>query len=427
MFLKRFSLALVICFALLSLFAPRFGPIKIIEVTALLVSYPWERVLSFLLPVAAQDDPASTTRDRWDRSRSSRLWWEPVFAAKRPDGSEFLIGGRVVPPAERSATRISVDMGSDPPVERGDPVVCGKVLVGFVRSVAENGLVEISLLGDSDSRSVAAEVGDTVAGEKIYFPIGGECDAQGNLPIRYPSTRFGLSSGSDVLTSSEHPSAYTRSPIPAGLLLGRVSVERSTRRSMAAQAVVLPALGVKDLRRIAVIVPADRHGAQGYAPVPELQLYTIPVEILLPPGFLREWSFMRLCSGLESGLVEGDFIVAGNYLAGRIAATGLVSSRAEIFLLPGKTTVIARLRSSGAEAIRLRVRARSGGVCSVEAAAALSGLQKGCPLYSPDDPCGGTEFYPLCHVLDPGDGITFTVRCADLSGDDPSFCLGFRR
>jgi hypothetical protein len=64
-----------------------------------------------------------------------------------------------------------------------------------------------------------------VAGEKIYFPIGGESDAQGNLPIRFPSTRFGLSTGSNVSTSSEHGEAYVRSPIPAGLTLGKGHVQ----------------------------------------------------------------------------------------------------------------------------------------------------------------------------------------------------------
>ncbi len=427
MYLKRFSLALVICFALLSLFAPRFGPIKIVEVTALLVSHPWERLLSLLFPKGSPDDLASMTQGPWDRSRSSQLWWEPVFSSTRPAGGDLLIGGRVVPALSRAVTRINVDMGSDPPVRPGDPVVCGEVFVGFVSSIAVTGLVEVSLLGDRESRSVAAEVGDVVAGEKIYFPIGGECDVDGNLPIKFPSTRFGLASGSDVVTSPEHPNAYARSPIPAGLVLGRVSVNRSTRRTLAAQPVVLPAFRVTDLRRIAVLVPADRLEAQGRAPIPELQLYTIPVKTFLPPGFLREWSFLRLFSGLERGLDEGDFVVAGDHLAGRIAATGLLSSRADIFLLPGKTTVIARLRSSGTERNRLRVHHRSRGFCSVEADRALSGLKEGCPLYFPDDPCGGTEFYPLCHVVDPGDGVTFTVRCADLSGDDSSFCLGFRR
>jgi len=296
-----------------------------------------------------------------------------------------------------------------------------------VRAIAESGLVEVSLLGDSDSRSVAAEVGDAVAGEKIYFPLGGACDAVGNLPIKFPSTRFGLTSGSDVFTSSEHPDAYALSPVPAGLVVGRVSVDRSPGAKRTQEPVVLPALRVTDLRRVAVLLPADRPEAAGRAPIPELQLYTIPVSVFVPPGLLKKWTFMRLCAGIETGLDRGDFIVTGDYLAGRIAATGLVSSRAEIFLLPGKTMEIARLKESGTERLRLRVLHRSRGICSVEADRTLGGLEKGCPLYFADDPCGGTEFYPLCHVVDPGDSLTFTVRCADLSGDESSFCLGFRR
>jgi len=427
MFLKRFSLAAVICFALLSLFAPRFGPVRIVEVTTLLLFQPWERLLSFRLLSGEGDDPDSFKKDPWDRSSSSRLWWRAVFETVRLGSDVVLLGGRVIPPSGRNATRIKVDMGSDPPVRRDDPVICGTALVGFVRAVEDDGLVEVSLLGDSDSRSVAAEVGDVVAGEKIYFPIGGGCDDQGNLPIKFPSTRFGLISGSDVSTSSEHKIAYTETPVPVGLDLGKVNVAEPGRSVRKARAVVIPILRVTDLRRVAILLPSDRPGVAECAPVPELKLYTIPIEVLIPPGLLREWSFMRLCTGLESGLEEGDFIVSGDYLAGRIAATGFLSARADILLLPGKIIGVARLTLSGAEGIRLRVLDRAGCVCSVEADKTLSNLERGCPLYFPDEPCAGTEFYPVCHVLDPGDGVSFTVRCADPAGDDSSFCLGFRK
>ena len=239
MILKRFFFAAVIFYALLSLISPHFLPVRIVEVTALLLSRPWESLLASFFNIGAEPEPASYVAEENEKNAVRNQWWRPVLSL--PPGSEDMIvlGGRVRSVLPEGVTRLKLDMGGDPPVRSGDPVVRGNVLVGFVENVLESGLIDVLLLRHRASRVVACEVREGIAGDRRVFARGGECaGSKGQIKLQYPSSRYGLSSDTRVYTSAE----FNGENLPAGLYVGRVSVMTAGRGEPKIRAGVLPAI-----------------------------------------------------------------------------------------------------------------------------------------------------------------------------------------
>jgi hypothetical protein len=439
---KRFVQAAVLCFAVASLFFPHFEPVRTAETTALLLARPWECLLTIFCgsglsrsgELLGKDPQAAASENgRPENGSIRRSWWSTVLDVPAELDGRTALGGRVCSPLSPRTTRLRLDMGTEPPVREGDPVVHGHSLVGFVESVCGDGSVDVLLLGSSKSRVVAAETGDGIAGAKVSFVVGGGFADLGEgteigsgfvedraaILLRFPSSRFGLIDGVMAVTSSR----YNRDGIPAGFLLGRVVIAPVKPGQTRSRAGILPPLTGDRLCRLAVLVPSDRPGVEGRAAVPPLQRRSRKVRLSLPPGFLRPGAFMRVSGGRESGIRDGDLVLSGEFLVGRIKRTGLFLSTAELFLAPGTSLELVCLDSDGPESVRVTTMDRRETACRLRAKPALENLKAGSLLFLPGEPCSGAELHPVCRVADPGDGGVFRVTCGDAIEPENAVCL----
>lgn len=455
---KRIVQAAVLCFAAASLFFPHTEPVRTAETTALLLARPWECLFTFFCgsglshegdppgedQTAAEGARGRSEEDRSENGRSQkdgsrRSWWHPVLNIPGDLEGRTALGGRVCLPLTPRTTRLRLDMGLEPPVREGDPVVHGRSLVGFVESVRDDGSVNVLLLCSSKSRVVAAETGDGIAGAKISFVVGGGFADLGkkadlgktseidggfaengeSIILKFPSSRFGLVDGVKAVTSTK----YNRDGIPAGLLLGHVVVAPVKPGQTRSRAGILPSLIGDQLCRLAVLVPSDRAGVEGRASIPPLQHRSREVRLSLPPGFLRQNALLRVSGGCEAGIRDGDLILSGDYLTGRIKRSGLFISTAELFLVPGSSQDLVRLDINGPESVRVTTIARRGTACRLRAEPPLEDLKAGSLLFLPGDPCSGAEIHPVCRVADPGDGGLFTVTCGAAVEPENAACL----
>ena len=149
----------------------------------------------------------------------------------------------------------------------------------------------------------------------------------------------------------------------------------------------------------------------------------IPVTLSSPPGFLRPGTVLRISAGLEAGISRGNMVVSGGYGVGRITEAGILMARADLLLAPEEKLPLVRLAPGGVESVTVRVEKRSGSLCRLEATARAEGLEKGALLFLQGDAYSGEEFFPICSVLDPGDGRIFTVRCGDVGSGREGFCI----
>jgi hypothetical protein len=265
---------------------------------------------------------------------------------------------------------------------------------------------------------VAAEVREGIAGGRIVFAVGGKGE-EGIIRLLYPSTRFGISEGTRVFTCVD----FNSRDVPPGYYIGRIRLGSSELGKSRAEAGVLPALDGDALSRLCVLVPAERPGVSDHSRVPAAPIRRIPAKLSLPPGFLRPGTVMRVSAGMEKGISRGDLVVSGGYCVGRITATGLLVSSAALFLQPGESWRLVHLASSGPEPVTVEVIKRSGDRCSLAAAKPVENLDPGCLFFLPGDSCSGGELFPVCRVIDPGDGTDFTVQCGNVRAGAEEYCL----
>jgi hypothetical protein len=280
---------------------------------------------------------------------------------------------------------------------------------------------------------VAAETGEGIAGAKIDFVVGGGFADLGestgigggfagegaSILLKFPSSRFGLIDGVKAVTSSK----YNRDGIPPGFLLGRVVVAPVKPGQTRSRAGILPLLTGDRLCRLAVLVPADRAGVEGRLAVPPLRHRSRDVRLSPPPGFLRPGALLRVSGGREAGIRDGDLVLSGEFLAGRVNRTGLFISTAELFLAPGSSLDLVRLGSDGPESVRVTTMSRHGTECRLRAEPALKDLKAGSLLFLPGEPCSGAELHPVCRVADPCAGDLFTVTCGAANESEKAACL----
>jgi|GEM_PF-3470880 len=429
MAIKRILLAAALIYALLSLAAPHLLPIRVIEVSTLVVARPWESLFSIFFgrwsavePAAGSwRDPEAVADDR------SALWWKPVLEPLERLPAQRLLAGRVVHRFGSGRTRLSIAMGPVPPVRPGDPLVYGSSLIGFVARIDPSSTqVEARLLSDRSSRVIAAEIGEGIAGGAIECIVGGATRGAGSaanrtILLEYPSTRFGLSQGARVITSSR----FNPPDIPPGLLLGSLTLRPSDTGEARSRAGVLPPFPSTWLERLAVLVPCEREGVTGRHPVPDLRVARQVVMLARPPGFLSPTDRLRVNAGMETGCAPGDLLCSEGFLVGRLERVGLWTSVAEYFLAEGRILPVVFLTLQGPEPNDILVVEREDGVCRVRARHHRAGLAGGEPLFLGSESCSGAEIYPLCRVEDPGDGQAFTVRCADLRHRQRGIRLSF--
>jgi hypothetical protein len=138
---------------------------------------------------------------------------------------------------------------------------------------------------------------------------------------------------------------------------------------------------------------------------------------------VRPGAAIRASGGIEKGIGRGDLIVSDGYCVGRITKTGVLASKAGLFLAPGESRKIVRLTPRGPETVRIEVVERSGSLCRLRAAEHLADLEPDSLFFLPGESCTGGERYPLCSIVDPGDGLVFDARCGNVRTGIEEYCL----
>ncbi len=416
---KRFFQAVVLCYALLSLITPLSHPVRAVEATALILSRPWEILLTLASGVQSPSGGEGTAGEFQGPEKLRDNWWKPVFTGSPVREGKIALGARVFGVPQRGCLRLKADVGQAPPILSDDPVVHGNVLVGFVDRVEKNGLVDLLLLGHRNSRIIVAETSEGIAGGNVFFTVGGG-STDGKIRVEYLSSRFGLTSGIKAFTSSR----YNKADIPSGLYLGRLDASPNGDGEVGEHVGIVPPFEGRDLCRLAVLVPGDRAGALDRKPVPPLRIKCVPVVLRLPPGFILAHTFIRISSGFEAGISLDDLLVSEGYLVGKVTRVGLLSSRGELFMAPGDERTLLDLSGPAPRPVRVRVGKRSSTICSITVMSIDGKRPSGGMELSPDSllhlssgACSGGELYPLCRILKGGPTGEYLVRCGEIDAE----------
>ena len=146
-----------------------------------------------------------------------------------------------------------VNAGGRDGVRRGQPVVAGRRLVGFVEE-AGSACSLVRLLDDPGARAddPGGRVGVRVLHEGAATPVEGILVGEGKGSLRLRMVPAGSVAAGDLVVTS---AADRR--VPAGLLVGRITSVEDDRRTRLAEAVVAPQDELSGLSSVLVLVTPE--------------------------------------------------------------------------------------------------------------------------------------------------------------------------
>jgi hypothetical protein len=415
---------IAILYACLSLYAPHWKPLAIVEGTGLLFFRPWDHVIGSGSNDEAEGMGAAAIQSSGSSASVRRQWWSPVLNMPIPARGFSLVAARSLQPVTPAQRRIAYRTEPGAPVLPGDPVVCGGALVGFVDRFESGDCMEVKLLRKDEGRSVLAEVQGTVAGSSVRFIAGGpSLDMEGCIRVQFPSIRYGLAEGSLAYTG-ESP---LTPGIPAGLLLGTVRVVRPGLGDVSDRAALEPPVDERLLNRVAVLLPTDRLNAlEDQVRIPATPSERVPVEVKCVAGQGGGLPAFRIFAGLEAGLSRGDILVVNGIAVARLERVGLYAASARLLAAPGQEIFLMNASDAGkGRPLRARIESCKGFRLLASIEESPGGLEQGDTLFLARDSATGLERHPAYQVLDAGEGGR-SVLCVPWTGEiRESFCVRF--
>lgn len=422
----RISTFIILLYAFLSLFTPRFPGIQFFETTGLLLFQPWD----FLCEAVGLDglpDPSagpSRTADSPPVESSSPVapsWWDKVFHIDDPSQAFTLLGARKIDAPSSSRKETLYYGNPESRVTPGSPVIAGGALIGFVNEMEHPSIIPVVMLNSPASRLVLGELRGTVAGSEVVFVAGGPStqNAEG-IRVQIPSSRFGLTRGSPAYTREN-----SRTPgVPSGLLLGHVDVDPPRLGQIRGDISLVPPFSEPELNRVAVLIPNMNPRPAHAVKVPPVPLEFVSLKARLVPAGRSRPPCFRIYGGVEKGLRKGDLLVMDGVAVGRLDRRGLLISSASCLLRAGQKTHAA-ICVEGDSACQgfMDVLRQEGFSFQVRWESCIQGLKVGCPVYLSESPCSGLEEYPAFFVKDPGDGEMFWINIPRPGQEKRSGCL----
>lgn len=428
----RIKTFIVVIYACLSISAYHWKPVSTIESLALIFYKPWESLWGLL--------PEERLTSSWNLDQSlvqraetmsdaseevSYRWWGGVIPPSDLLSGYLPLAGRVMGRILSSQNRFTYYLEYADSVAPGDPVVVGESLVGFVTKIdAASGRVTVVLLNHEASPPVLGEVRGTVAGKGVYFIAGGPSPGlTGCIDVQFPSSRFGLNSGS-LAYSKAHSE---NQEFPSRFLLGQVRVGRPKMGELQEEVALDPVLEPWELNRVCVLVPADRPGfEESRLLIPSIPMERIPVQAKVLPVGREPHPAFRVSSGMEEGLAPGTILIRHGTAVARLSRVGLFSSFADFLAAPGDEITVAYLPENGmTRPLRIKVIQRQGFRFLCEFTGRRARVCKGDPLFIAEKPCSGLESYPAFWVEESVDENRFIVHVPWSWDQGDSHCLRF--
>ena len=427
----RIVLALVSLYAFCSVLLPHLSFITAFESTMGVFFRPWDALFSGLHPESGPGKDASgsvvevpgrgSRKGKGREALVSDWWWEVLPSPEATPGCSAVALRRA---ERRGGSRGTPRYFAGPrsPVRGGDPVVRGRVLVGFVRRVSTGGWIDVVPMDREDASAVRAEVRGSVAGETASFVAGGlSRRIPGDILIRVPADRYALMEGSPAYTVEDPLTPG----VPAGLLVGRVEV-RNRRLGHGRDVALRPPFSERDLLRVAALIPNERQGQGSPPPLvwePFQEEVEVPLHVHVMPASGRK--VFRVHAGRERGLSPGDLVESRGWLVARLERVGWFASTARPLLRAGEVFPCAAFPKEGPPCFfSLKIEEEEGAGWTGKAEPPVPDRALGLPMYLASFPLEGGERYPVARItVLGGEG---GVRVETPLPAETGRCLAFR-